>query len=744
MELSIRRGDKPAEEAPVEFYNIVGDCYGQIRMEYDGERLPVFRGMIDLGMEVSEENSEDTWPRGINFAACEIVEVPEGQEEELGDGWMPYTGAASGVQMFEFSEEMSISDRAAHLERLWWYNDWQTERSYAFDFDLTGQMVNAEEAHFYLERYFPDEEGEFQTARDSMLYGGPSEYLWSAYSMERAIELVKFAGDKEGEPGYFGIYYNMQIDGQKVSIEVPQEGMENVAGIHFGNWGMEWEDDQCIQCPVIELEKIIVPENVEILLTEITADGDTTVEVEGTTSNLIIEHCRINQVLDMKDGGAVISNTMVKGIRAENIDIWNLVVVEEELKTDRMWMSGEVYLRAKAKAEIGEVDAIQEETEQGAIGGAAGIWMEKYGSDSASLILKGSLNLGVNISEEGDVFDNMFAVIPVDADKAKDDGNNIAEASILDWNFEYGPFENDRHLSDYRADISNSADHMMTIVDASALYHIIGVYNYRDISFDPTNFEMQGSRVYYYGSNDAGVTKKYILYLSKPSWDKLSISAPTTKEYTGSAVTLDIAVKDGSYTLVEGEDYTVSYKNNVQAGTASAVLTGCGAYEQIGEKVLNFTIEQKSSTVVNPPAEEYLPVSAKVDMLNMTFKVTATGKVELTALSKKLARISIPNTITVNGKTYQVTSIAKNAFKNNTKLKKVVIPAGIQKIGANAFSGCKNLKSIVIKSKVLKKVGKNAFKGIHKKAVIKVPAAKKKPYQKLLKKKGQSASVKIK
>lgn len=49
-----------------------------------------------------------------------------------------------------------------------------------------------------------------------------------------------------------------------------------------------------------------------------------------------------------------------------------------------------------------------------------------------------------------------------------------------------------------------------------------------------------------------------------------------------------------------------------------------------------------------------------------------------------------------------------------------------------------------VKSKALKKVGKNAFKGINKKAVIKVPAAKVKAYKKLLAKKCQSSTVKIK
>lgn len=116
-----------------------------------------------------------------------------------------------------------------------------------------------------------------------------------------------------------------------------------------------------------------------------------------------------------------------------------------------------------------------------------------------------------------------------------------------------------------------------------------------------------------------------------------------------------------------------------------------------------------------------------------------------TPLNNKKATVTVPATVKVSGVTYKVTSIAKNAFKNNKKLKKVTIGANITTIGANAFAGCKNLKTVDIKSKKLKSVGKNAFKGIHKKAVFKVPAKKLKAYKKLLNSKaGIKKTMKIK
>ena len=62
-------------------------------------------------------------------------------------------------------------------------------------------------------------------------------------------------------------------------------------------------------------------------------------------------------------------------------------------------------------------------------------------------------------------------------------------------------------------------------------------------------------------------------------------------DYTGSAITPSVTVKDGSTTLKKGTDYTVSYKNNVNVGTATVTVTGMGDYE--GSSSINFTINSK-------------------------------------------------------------------------------------------------------------------------------------------------------
>ena len=150
-----------------------------------------------------------------------------------------------------------------------------------------------------------------------------------------------------------------------------------------------------------------------------------------------------------------------------------------------------------------------------------------------------------------------------------------------------------------------------------------------------------------------------------------------------------------------------------------------------------------------PPTGSQLKVGSVVTAGKFKYKVTnaTAGKLAVAVQapkSKTAKSVVVPATVKVQESTYQVTSIAANAFKNCKKLKSVTIGKNVTSIGKNAFSNAKALKKITVKTTKLKSVGKGAFKGIYKKAVIKVPKAKLKKYQKLFKGKGQKKTVKIK
>jgi hypothetical protein len=84
--------------------------------------------------------------------------------------------------------------------------------------------------------------------------------------------------------------------------------------------------------------------------------------------------------------------------------------------------------------------------------------------------------------------------------------------------------------------------------------------------------------------------------------------------------------------------------------------------------------------------------------------------------------------------------------KIDQSLEKVVIGKNITTISKKAFCGCKKLKTIVIKSTKIKKIGKGAFKNINKNATIKLSGTKaqKARIKKLIKQSGIAKTVKIK
>ncbi|MBD5135668.1 MAG: leucine-rich repeat domain-containing protein [Lachnospiraceae bacterium] len=209
---------------------------------------------------------------------------------------------------------------------------------------------------------------------------------------------------------------------------------------------------------------------------------------------------------------------------------------------------------------------------------------------------------------------------------------------------------------------------------------------------------------------------------------KVSLSKKTYY-YDGKFKTPEVTVEN----LVEGTDYAVSYKNNKNIGKASVIVEGIGKYT--GSVTMTFAITVKKGASYKSGSLKYSITKASA---------TGTGTVAVSApLSKSISNVSIPSAVKIGGVSFKVTSLGGNAFKSCKKLKTVTIGSNVTAIGSSAFYGDSALKKITIKSTKISKVGNNAFKGINKNAVIKVPSSKLKAYTKLLKGKGQGSKVKI-
>lgn len=207
-----------------------------------------------------------------------------------------------------------------------------------------------------------------------------------------------------------------------------------------------------------------------------------------------------------------------------------------------------------------------------------------------------------------------------------------------------------------------------------------------------------------------------------------SVVTDSVVYYSGQEVQPTVAVVSGGKTLYNGYEYTVTYKDNKNIGTATVTVNGIGNYTGTISK--NFTIQAKKGSSFYVGAYKY--------------KVSSDSVVAFAGLkSSKTKKVTIPSEVKIGGKKFKVTSIANKALKG-TAVTSVTIGKNVKTIGTSAFEKCSKLKKITVKGTALKKVGKKAFKGIHEKAVIKVPKKKLSAYEKLMKNKGQSKTVQIK
>ena len=132
-----------------------------------------------------------------------------------------------------------------------------------------------------------------------------------------------------------------------------------------------------------------------------------------------------------------------------------------------------------------------------------------------------------------------------------------------------------------------------------------------------------------------------------------SISAAEVKlssnEYTydGTAKQPAVTVTLSGKTLVKDSDYTVSYSNNINAGTASVKITGKANYT--GEKTVSFSIKEQET----PPKEYKQIKDAKVTLSQTVYAYDGNAKKPTV-------------TVTYNGKKLVKGTDYKMAFSNNT------------------------------------------------------------------------------
>ncbi|MEI3007871.1 MAG: Ig-like domain-containing protein [Ruminococcus bicirculans (ex Wegman et al. 2014)] len=116
------------------------------------------------------------------------------------------------------------------------------------------------------------------------------------------------------------------------------------------------------------------------------------------------------------------------------------------------------------------------------------------------------------------------------------------------------------------------------------------------------------------GNYTGSVSKTYSI---KNNFKKATVSSISTKAFTGKNITQSITVKYNGKTLKKGTDYTVSYSNNKNIGTATVKITGKCSYTGTITKTFK----------INPAKQEIqkLTAKSKAFFVDWAQKGSATG-----------------------------------------------------------------------------------------------------------------------
>ena len=235
----------------------------------------------------------------------------------------------------------------------------------------------------------------------------------------------------------------------------------------------------------------------------------------------------------------------------------------------------------------------------------------------------------------------------------------------------------------------------------------------------------------------AGITKEYVL------------KGITVKKKPEEELKKEESIKDTEAS--EDESKELPNPNSTVTDTKTGV-----SYKITQSDAANGTVEYIGA---GKNAKGTVSIPATVNLNGISYKVTSVAKDAFKG-NKSITKVTVGKNITTIGKNAfsgctklktvtlgsNVTKIEEKAFYNCKALKKITIPAQVNKIGKNAFANCKNLNTITIKTTKLNKskVGSNAFKGIAANSTIKVPAKKLSEYKKILLARGVGKKAKIK
>ncbi|MCI7097970.1 MAG: InlB B-repeat-containing protein [Lachnospiraceae bacterium] len=218
---------------------------------------------------------------------------------------------------------------------------------------------------------------------------------------------------------------------------------------------------------------------------------------------------------------------------------------------------------------------------------------------------------------------------------------------------------------------------------------------YETIDFETNNqsvkisSEFDGEMNIKLDSDGDGNYDKDIPYTNSAPATDLSTCTMTVSQsaytYTGKAITPTVTITDGANTLKDGTDYTVTYTDNINAGTATVTATGQGSYTD--SLNTTFTINKASQKVKASIASSTIKYGGKSPI-----KASGIGQLTYTSDNTKVVKVDSKGGVTAGVPGKAVITI-KAAGDENHKSAKTTLTITVKYAITYKLNGGTNAKS---------------------------------------------------
>ena len=185
------------------------------------------------------------------------------------------------------------------------------------------------------------------------------------------------------------------------------------------------------------------------------------------------------------------------------------------------------------------------------------------------------------------------------------------------------------------------------------------------------------------------------------------ISDPYTGEAHYDIAQADINYRNASVNVTTNGSSTESTTGSTTSSTSTESATKSTTESTTKTNNKTNASTEKTTNFKNTGKED--SVTSDSTAVSNRYKVTSNKSVQCTeVVINKKGNVTIPDTVKVNGKLYNVTSISSDAIKSPKKIKSITLGKNIKKVNANVFNSCTNLKSVIFNASKIT-ISNNAF-----------------------------------